>query len=53
MADLSQKYRDDGVGGIHSADVQRAIDNGDLERGSDGFLHDEDGKSYNDEGKPV
>jgi len=53
MANLDDKYRGDGCGGINSGDVKDAVANGDLERGSDGFLHGDNGKVYDDTGKCV
>jgi hypothetical protein len=50
MAGLNSTYRSDGCGGIHSADVERAISDGNLTRGSDGFLYTESGGCYGNDG---
>lgn len=46
-------YRDDGCGGIHPCDVDRAIENGDLYKDIDGYYHDFDGNSYYEDGMLV
>lgn len=51
MAGPNDRYRDDGCGGIHSEDVQDAIDNGDLYEGSDGYLYDDDDNCYGEDGR--
>lgn len=53
MADPRDKYRSDGCGGIHSHDVQSAIDNGDLEVGSDGFLYGDNGSCFGEDGSLI
>ena len=50
MTDPRDWYRSDGCGGIHSGDVQDAIDNGDLYEGSDGFLYGDNGSCFNTDG---
>lgn len=50
MADPRDNYRSDGCGGIHSGDVQSAINNGDLYEGYDGFLYGDNGSCYRSDG---
>lgn len=51
MAGPNDNYRDDGCGGIHSGDVDRAVENGDLYEGSDGNYYDDDNNCYSTDGK--